>query len=275
MVLVGQEPARLAFSPEPPWPIVVRSTYLRSLPQTVVYQPGQDFLADDAGRIWRAPNSRIPDFHTNLLFGKEDFRHDQFPGYGNARSSFTWDYTHREKFRVRPAKREFSATMLPKTHNDSSPANRSASWLLATASPLLATRPRETDLLGTLGGRASPEISHATIEAINGATARQHRAGPGAAFGEGDRTKAGFVYRLRHERSQSRRLRRAAAGVYGKPAQTGGPRGYRVGAEVVLFSAFPPIPSGTSALTIWRLRCRDETRGPRAALRLADVYQLC
>ena len=107
VVLVGQEPAHLAFSPEPPWPVVVRSTYERGLPQTVVYRPGRDFQLDDAGLIWRTPGSRIPDFRTNMLFGKEDFRHDQFPGFGNGPFFVYVDYKHRGKFQPKPAKPEF------------------------------------------------------------------------------------------------------------------------------------------------------------------------
>ena len=52
VVLAGLEPARLAFSPKPPHPIVVRSTYLGGLPQTVVYQPGRDYLADGDGYLF-------------------------------------------------------------------------------------------------------------------------------------------------------------------------------------------------------------------------------
>jgi acyl-CoA thioesterase-1 len=114
VVLVGQEPARLAFSPRRPYPIVVRSTYRRGLPQTINYQPGRDFLVDDAGWIWRASYSRIPDFRTNLLFGKEDFNHGQFPGFGNDSFFVYVDYTHRGKFQPRAAKPEFGAARLPR-----------------------------------------------------------------------------------------------------------------------------------------------------------------
>jgi lysophospholipase L1-like esterase len=115
VVLISQEPARLAFSPEPPWPIVVRSTYLSGLPQTIVYQQGRDFVADEFGHLWRTPDSRIPDFSTNILFGKEDFDHSKFPGFGNGAFFAYVDYTHRGKFQPKPAKPEFGAAMLPKT----------------------------------------------------------------------------------------------------------------------------------------------------------------
>ena len=83
VVLVREEPANLAFPPLLSEPLDVRSTYRDGLPQTIHYQQGQDYLLDASGQIRRTPASRIPDFGTNMLYGKEDFRHDQFPGYGN------------------------------------------------------------------------------------------------------------------------------------------------------------------------------------------------
>jgi lysophospholipase L1-like esterase len=115
VVLVRGEPANLAFAPLLSEPVVVRSTYPDGLPQTIYYQPGQDYLLDASGQIRRTPGSRIPDFGTNMLFGKEDFRHDQFPGYGN-RGFFVYvDYAHREKWQRPPANAELGVARLPKT----------------------------------------------------------------------------------------------------------------------------------------------------------------
>ncbi len=278
VVLVGQAPARLAFSPAPPWPIVVRSTYLRSLPQTVVYQPGHDFLADDAGRIWRAPTSRIPDFRTNILFGKEDFRHDQFPGYGNGPFIVYVDYTHHEKFRVRPAKREFSATMLPKT-----------------LQRLLAGDPLRIVAFGdsiTAGGDASaPKLifwerwadalrqkyPHATIEAINGATG-------------GDSTVQGLARLSEKVIAQKPNLVLIGFGMndhnregYGVSLPTFTENLSKLvdrvrtesGAEVVLFSAFPPNPKwhfGSHNMAAYAAATETVAREQRCAF--ADVYHL-
>jgi len=115
VVLVAEEPANLAFAPLLSEPLTVRSTYRDRLPQTIHYQPGQDFLLDASGRIRRTTGSRIPDFGTNILYGKEDFRHDQFPGFGNGRFFVYVDYAHREKWSRPPAKTEFGVAQLPRT----------------------------------------------------------------------------------------------------------------------------------------------------------------
>ena len=84
VVLVGQEPASLGFSPQKK-SVVVRSTYRGDLPQTIRYLEGRDYLIDyTKGQIRRTPQSRIPDFHTNLLYGVDDFDHSKFPGFGNS-----------------------------------------------------------------------------------------------------------------------------------------------------------------------------------------------
>ena len=113
-VLVGEASANLAFAPLLSEPVTVRSTYRDGLPQTVLYQLGQDYLLMRRA-IRRTPGSRIPDFGTNILYGQEDFRHDQFPGFGNGRFFVYVDYAHREKWQRPPAKAEFGVARLPKT----------------------------------------------------------------------------------------------------------------------------------------------------------------
>ena len=115
VVLVGEAPANLAFAPALSEPITVRSTYRDRLPQTTHYQPGQDYVLSASGEIRRTPGSRIPDFGTNMLYGKEDFQHDQFPGFGNGRFFVYVDYAHQEKWQPPPAKAEFGVAQLPKT----------------------------------------------------------------------------------------------------------------------------------------------------------------
>lgn len=115
VVLVGEEPATLAFAPTLSQPVTVRSTYRNDLPGTIHYESGPDYLLEAPNRIRRAPGSRIPDFGTNILYGKEDFRHDQFPGYGNGPFFVYVDYTHAEKWERPPARPEFGAARLPRT----------------------------------------------------------------------------------------------------------------------------------------------------------------
>jgi acyl-CoA thioesterase I len=84
VVLVGGEPAYLSHIPLLNYPIHVRNTYL---PETgsIEYVEAKDFILNGKdGTLRRAPGSRAPDFRTNILFGKETFDHTQFPGYGNA-----------------------------------------------------------------------------------------------------------------------------------------------------------------------------------------------
>jgi len=98
VVLIDDEPAHVAFKPSARYPVSVRSTYLDNLTNSVHYTAGQDFLFDyKTGNIRRTANSRIPDFSTNMLFGKEDFDHSKFPGYGNGPFLVFIDYVARKK----------------------------------------------------------------------------------------------------------------------------------------------------------------------------------
>jgi acyl-CoA thioesterase I len=91
-VLAGAAPATLAFPPLLSRPVDVRSTYRSNLADTVHYSPDRDYIIEASGQIRRTPGSRIPDFATNILYGKEEFRHDQFPGFGNNRFFVYIDY---------------------------------------------------------------------------------------------------------------------------------------------------------------------------------------
>ena len=98
-----------------PSPLSSAARTATGLPQTVHYEPGRDYLLEAPGQIRRTPGSRIPDFGTNILYGKEDFRHDQFPGFGNGPFFVYVDYAHSEKWERPPAKPELGAARLPKT----------------------------------------------------------------------------------------------------------------------------------------------------------------
>lgn len=98
VVLIGNEPAHVAFTPSPRYPVSVRSTYLDNLTNTIHYIAGRDYVFDyKTGEIRRTANSRIPDFATNILFGKEDFDHSKFPGYGNGPFLVFIDYVAKQK----------------------------------------------------------------------------------------------------------------------------------------------------------------------------------
>jgi lysophospholipase L1-like esterase len=93
LVLVGTTPGNLIGTGLDPASVVVRSTYEPKLDNTVVYERDRDYTLDArAGTIARTADSRIPDFAKNMLYGKENFDHSQFPGYGNRPFTIYVDY---------------------------------------------------------------------------------------------------------------------------------------------------------------------------------------
>ena len=245
VVLVGEAPANLAFAPLRSGPIAVRSTYRDGLPQTVHYQPGQDYLLDASGQIRRAPGSRIPDFGTNMLYGKEDFRHDQFPGFGN-RGFFVYvDYAHRDKWQHPLANPELGVARLPKTRQkleagekvrivafgDSITAGGDAS------EPGLIFWERWTAALRVNYPRASIEITNgatggdATVQGLQRLQEKVLQQKPELVligFGMNDHNREGYGVPLDKFAENLRAL------IGRIRADTG--------AEIVLFSAFPPNP---------------------------------
>jgi lysophospholipase L1-like esterase len=93
IVFIGEERAGLAYLPARGRPFRLRSTYLPG-PATVEYLAERDFTVDyAAGTLRRTPNSRVPDFRKNVLFGQESFNHSKFPGYGNGAYFAFADYS--------------------------------------------------------------------------------------------------------------------------------------------------------------------------------------
>jgi acyl-CoA thioesterase-1 len=98
IVLAQRESAYLAFTPLGQFPTSVRSTYLNDLPTTIHYERGRDYTFDELTAAFkRTSQSRIPDFSTNVLHGRENFDHSQFPGYGNTPFTVFVDYVPKEK----------------------------------------------------------------------------------------------------------------------------------------------------------------------------------
>ncbi|MCP5527491.1 MAG: SGNH/GDSL hydrolase family protein [Verrucomicrobiales bacterium] len=94
VVFIGEEPAALAHAPAPATSLVVRSTY-KPTPDSVRYVEGRDYLVDPAaGTLRRLPGSRLPDFRENVLFGQATFDHTRFPGFGNAAFFAFVDYDY-------------------------------------------------------------------------------------------------------------------------------------------------------------------------------------
>lgn len=94
LVLGGTVPGNLCFDRVQPGSVTVRSTYKPDDKGCIVYEEGADYVLDYAkGTVARTEKSRIPDFSTNVLYGRKDFDHTKFPGYTN-HPFFIWvDYT--------------------------------------------------------------------------------------------------------------------------------------------------------------------------------------
>jgi lysophospholipase L1-like esterase len=83
VVCIGEEPAALAWLPARGQPVKVRNSYLPSA-ETIEYVQGRDYVVDyRKGTLRRTPGSRLADFRTNMLYGRQDFDHTEFPGFGN------------------------------------------------------------------------------------------------------------------------------------------------------------------------------------------------
>lgn len=83
-MFIGEKEAALSHVPVRGQPFSVRSTYQREA-GTVEYLEGRDFVVDYAtGALRRTPDSRLPDFRKNMLFGQQEFDHSKFPGFGNS-----------------------------------------------------------------------------------------------------------------------------------------------------------------------------------------------
>lgn len=93
LVLAKTEPGMLCFDQIVRGSVIVRSNFDPAKENTIVYLEGRDYVVDyKAGAIQRTEDSRIPDFSTNCLYKQHDFKHEQFPGYGNHKW-FVWvDY---------------------------------------------------------------------------------------------------------------------------------------------------------------------------------------
>jgi len=91
VAFIGEEPAALAHLALRKYPLVIRSIYLvdaeaaTNQSQTnLQYVEGRDFVVNyEQGTVRRTPGSRLPDFRTNMLYGQEGFDHSKFPGFGN------------------------------------------------------------------------------------------------------------------------------------------------------------------------------------------------
>ena len=98
MVLSGILPGNLCFTNVVKGSLILRSRNTSLLSSAVdvasdIYEEGLDYVVDYAkGTLTRSVNSSIPDYSTHCLYGQEDFDHNTFPDSGNEKW-FVWaDY---------------------------------------------------------------------------------------------------------------------------------------------------------------------------------------
>jgi acyl-CoA thioesterase-1 len=245
VVLVREEPASLAFPPLLSRPVTVRSTYREGLPHTIHYEPGRDYRLEAPNVIRRTPGSRIPDFGTNILYGQEDFRHDRFPGFGNGRFFVYVDYAHSERWAKPPADPELGAARLPNTQRKLRTGQQVR--IVAFGDSITAGGDASEPALifwERWAAALRAKYPHASVETTNGATGgdttvqglqrlqdkvlRQKPDLVLIGFGMNDHNREGFGVPLESFATNLRTIiSRIRAGT---------------GAEIVLFSAFPPNP---------------------------------
>ena len=93
LVLAATQPGNLCFDQVVEAGLVLRSTFAADQPGSIIYDEGADYLVDySRGTVARTPDSRIPDYATHSLYGQDDFDHTKFADCSNHRW-FVWaDY---------------------------------------------------------------------------------------------------------------------------------------------------------------------------------------
>jgi acyl-CoA thioesterase-1 len=274
-VLAGEQPGRLQFLPTSLPPIKVRSTYLDRQPDTIQYQENRDFVIDyQSGTIRRTSASSIPDYSTNMLYGKTNFDHSQFAGYGNKPFLVYADYAHKEKATslIQPSQKK----LLPHTYKKL----RGGEKLKIVAYGDSITAGGEATQPGLIywqrwANELQRKYPRAKIEAINGATggdttrngierlqAKVLDQQPDLviiAFGMNDNNVAPFGVPLEEFKRN--------LGVIIDRIQSG------TKAEIILVSAFPPNPNwrfGSKQMANYAGATGQVAREKRCAF--ADVY---
>ncbi|NLV42725.1 MAG: SGNH/GDSL hydrolase family protein [Candidatus Hydrogenedentes bacterium] len=273
LVLAGTAPGALCYGNLEEGSVTVRSTYEPGQADTVIYETGRDYVVDAAaGTVARTADSRIPDFRTNMLYGQKDFDHTAFPGFGN-RAFFVYvDYRARG---ARPlcAPRD-QAALLPKTAaklRAGGPFKIIAYGDSITAG--IDAGSREVQFQEQWARHLSARFPKAEITVENGAT-------------NGDGTAQGLA-RLR-EKVLDRAPDLVIIGFGMNDHNVSGPTPEQfadnlkamtaqireqTGAEVLLYSAFPPNPDwkfGTHRMELYAEATRRAAEEARCAY--ADVF---
>lgn len=275
LVLVKEEPGNLCFADVVEGSVEVRSTFLPAASGTVVYEEGKDYVVDlKAGTVARTANSRIPDFSTSVLYGQKDFDHTQFPGFGNAGFFVFVDYTTRAGSSLFHASNQASLLTQTKQKLEAGGAFK----LLAYGDSITAggdATAVELRFQQQYAGHLRALFPKAEIEVENGATG-------------GDTTRQGL------QRLEEKVLTRAPDLVligFGMNDHNVGSVPLeefednlvtlvkqireRTGAEVILYSTFPPNPDWKFGAHRMELYAAATARAAeRAHCAFADVYSV-
>ncbi len=275
LVLAGSEPGALLHDSLRTGTVTVRNRYLPDQDGVIVYEEGTDYTVDyAAGTIARTPNSRIPDYSTNVLYGQKVFDHSKFPGYGNKPFFVFVDYTTRNASALTQPTNQ--ADRLPKTAS----TLRAGGTLNIIAYGDSITAGGEATLLELrfqqrYVAHLREQYPDATIQLENGATG-------------GDATRHGLK-RL-EEKVLSRNPDLVLMGfgmndhnINGVPLEEFEDNLVsmveqirdKTGAEVILFSAFPPNPDWKhSAHRMELYAAATERAAQRTHSAYADVHAI-
>ena len=242
VVLIGEEPAALAHTPVTGQPVIVRSTYMPLQRGAANYLEGLDFVVDYThGTIRRSTGSGLPNFRNNILFGQEEFDHSKFPGFGNAPYFAYVDYWYvpTAPWPSQPPQTRFLSSTLAKLEagktvkivafGDSITAGGDASkpelvfWRL-WAQDLVRNHPRAS--ISTVNGATGGDTTVQGLERLQAKVLDQKPDLVLIGFGMNDHNVGGVPIPQFEQN-----LKQMIARVRNE-----------AGAEVILFSTFPPNP---------------------------------
>jgi lysophospholipase L1-like esterase len=93
LLLLKTEPSKFCFDHVVKGSLSLRDSFKTGKEKGIVYVEGRDYVVDyEKGTIARTADSRIPDYSTHCLYGKKDFDHGKYPDCSNQKW-FVWaDY---------------------------------------------------------------------------------------------------------------------------------------------------------------------------------------
>jgi len=275
LVLTKSIPSKLWFDDVKPGSVIVRSNFDNDAPETIIYKEGKDYSIDyKKGEIQRTEKSRIPDYSKYIFYNKNNFDHTKVENFMNT-PFFVWaDYETSQNTDV-------SKSLIYVENIESSVAKLSAGRSLkiivfgdSISTGADATNPKFT-FFEKFKNRLEKKFPESKITLENGATG-------------GDRTVEGLVRLEEKVLNRKPELVLVGFGMNDNNIDSVTPKEFsknlksivkkiknKTGADVILFSAFPPNPK-------WKFGSENMNKFARitkkAALETksayADVYSI-